>query len=179
MPPDDPTAPPPLDASQLRRRTLPDGTEVFTGPLAEQALDAVGARAMTLDRSILVREDLDPSNPEDQALLAHEQHHAAESGGEGAHAEGDEEEAAARAVEAFVLHQRRAQSTDERATGGDAPMAAAPPGARGSDAPMAGYQALLAGGTPHDQIVDRLARGVLDELRRTRDLRQLRGKRWP
>ncbi len=179
MPPEDATAPPPLDASQLRRRTLPDGTEVFTGPLAEQALDAVGARAMTLDRSILVREDLDPSDPEDQALLAHEQHHVSESGGEGEHAEGDEEEAAARAVEAFVLHQHRAQDTEERATGGDAPMAATPPSSRRADGPMAGYQALLAGGSSHDHIVDQLARGVLDELRRTRDLRRVRGRRWP
>lgn len=178
MPPDDaPATPPPPDLSGLRRRTLPDGTEVFTGPLAEQALDAVGARAMTLDRTILVREDLDPSDPEDLALVAHEQHHVEESGGAGAHAEDDAEEDAARAVEAFVLHQRRAAQAGERTTGGDAPMSASASPA--ADDPMSGYQAMLGQGIAHDQIVDTLARAVLDELRRTRELRSFRERRWP
>ena len=62
-----------LDRSQLQRVTVPGGGEAFTGPVASRALDALGARAMTLDRSVIVSEDFDPSKAEDKALLAHEE----------------------------------------------------------------------------------------------------------
>ena len=40
--------------NHLTRRAAPDGGEVFSGGLASRALRAVGARAMTVDRSIIV-----------------------------------------------------------------------------------------------------------------------------
>lgn len=80
------------------------GGEVFTGGLATRALSAIGARAMTVDNSIVVGEGFDATKPEDQALFAHEQYHLQHSGGEGAHDARDTEEIAARAVERMVLH---------------------------------------------------------------------------
>ncbi len=93
-------------APQLSRQTLPGGGEVFRGPLATRALKALGARAMTLDRSIVVGDDFDYGRPEDQALYAHERVHVEQGhdggggGGVGLH---DAEEVAARAAESAVL----------------------------------------------------------------------------
>ena len=89
----------------LRRRQMPDGGDVFTGPMATRALRSIGARAMTMDRQIFVPEDFDPSDPEDAALYAHELHHQMESGGmEDGHSKYDAEEMAAQAIERMVLH---------------------------------------------------------------------------
>jgi hypothetical protein len=93
------------DQAGLYRRQMPNGGEVYTGPTASRALKALGARAFTMDRSIFVSEDFDPSDPEDQALYAHERHHQINSGGDGAaQSYYDGEERAARAVERMVLH---------------------------------------------------------------------------
>ncbi|MEZ4318061.1 MAG: DUF4157 domain-containing protein [Myxococcota bacterium] len=89
---------------------MPDGGEVFSGALSSQALNAVGARAMTMDGDIFVHEGFG-ANPEDQALYAHESVHKQGSGGKqkGDHNHGnDPEEMAARAVERMVLHKARA-----------------------------------------------------------------------
>jgi len=163
------------NAPGLLRRSMPDGGEVVTGPTARRALRALGARAMTMDRTIFVDEDFDVSRPEDAALYAHEQHHARESGGSDAgHGPRDEEEIAARAIERMVLH-RRARGEDLDAVLRDArdgitddPGAAGPadraePEASGAD-PAAAYLALRDAGRSHAEIVDELARHVLDTL---------------
>ena len=86
---------------------MPGGGSVYRGEVASRALKAVGARAMTVDRSIIVSEDFDPARPEDQALYAHEQYHVEHSGGEGGHSVRDAEEVAARATEAMVFHRAK------------------------------------------------------------------------
>ena len=43
----------------LQRRSMPGGGEVWEGPLASKALKALGARAMTVDSSIIVGDDFD------------------------------------------------------------------------------------------------------------------------
>jgi hypothetical protein len=99
-----------LDRDELTRRTVRGGT-VVQGQLATEALEAVGARAMTLDRHVIVSDDFDPSKPEDQALLAHEQYHARHGDGDGGGGGSnfrDAEEVAARAVERMVLHRAMA-----------------------------------------------------------------------
>ena len=65
-----------LERGELRHQSMASGQGVFRGELATRALEAVGARAMTLDRSIIVGEDFDPGRPTDQALYAHERYHA-------------------------------------------------------------------------------------------------------
>ena len=94
-----------LNRRELRRITLPGGKEAYTGPGAGQALKALNAEAMTVDRSIIVAEDFNPSDAYDMSLYAHEAFHA-EQGRDGAlgHAIHDAEETAARAVEQMVFH---------------------------------------------------------------------------
>ena len=96
-----------LDTSRLSRQSMNDGGEVFRGELATRALKAIGARAMTVDRTIIVNDDFDPSTPEDQALYAHEQYHVEQGdghGGGGGENFRDAEEIAARAAESMALH---------------------------------------------------------------------------
>lgn len=89
----------------LHRRTMDDGGEVFSGPVARRALRSVGARAMTMDKTIIVDDDFDPTDPEDQALYAHERFHQMESGGMDHPSDmHDAEEVGARAIERMVLH---------------------------------------------------------------------------
>lgn len=90
----------------LSRRGMADGGSVYTGPLARQALRAVGARAFTVDNSIVVDPTFDQSKPEDAALYAHERHHQERSGGDGGNVAGahDTEEKQAIAIEEMVLH---------------------------------------------------------------------------
>lgn len=170
----------PDDANQasrgLRRRSIEGQGEVWSGPVADEALAAVDARAMTMDRTIIVADDFDPNDAEDQALYAHEAHHQRHSGGEGAPDEGhDAEEKAAQAVEAMVLH-RRAAGDDFREilheieagspAAEDAHDRAGPPDAtaeRGHD-PMLAYRALRAKGWSHESIVRQLTQHVLREV---------------
>jgi hypothetical protein len=174
------------DRGTLRRQAMADGGEVFTGTTASRSLEAIGARAMTVDRSIIVADDFDPNKPEDQALYAHEKYHLDHSGGEGSHAERDAEEIAARAVERMVLH--RARGTGDGAALGSPLAPGAGPAAGGShgtgvnaggdpkpETPeerlQRGYAALRAEGYTHQAIVDRLAREVVVALDTRRDLR--------
>ena len=90
--------------NHLTRRGMDDGGEVYTGRLASRALRAVGARAMTVNRSIIVDTTFDTSRIEDRALYAHEKVHLEHSGGEAGHQVRDAEEIAARAAEAMVFH---------------------------------------------------------------------------
>ncbi len=150
---------------ELKRRSLPGGGEVWSGPLATEALETMDARAMTLDQSIIVSEDFDPSRATDAALFAHEQYHVAQGDhGAGGHHIHSAEETAARAVEAMVVH--RAASGGEGGGGadtggGDSEQNDAEPQAID---PMGGYSFLRSQGHTHSGVVDELARYVVNEL---------------
>jgi hypothetical protein len=151
----------------LRRMSMPGGGEVFTGDVASRSLKAVGARAMTVDKSIIVSDEFDPNRPEDQALFAHEQFHVEHSGGEGTHESRDAEEVAARAVERMVLHRashggatshEAAHSTPGGgATGGGVSASGTPQNVANNSAAQRGYASMRAQGLSHEQIVERLA----------------------
>jgi hypothetical protein len=172
-----------LDRKALQRKSMPGGGEVFTGEVASRSLKALGARAMTVDRSIIVSEDFDPANPRDQALYAHEMFHVEHSGGEGAHHGRDSEEVAARAVERMVLHRASNQySTSEEyeqpqveAQTGPGPAGPQKAKRKGQeddeDAAKRGYDALKSKGLSHLQIVDQLAHEVLRAVDEGRDAR--------
>ncbi|MBT3219359.1 MAG: DUF4157 domain-containing protein [Proteobacteria bacterium] len=168
----------------LHRVALPGGGEAYKGPLAQRALRAVGARAMTMDKSVFVDEHFDASSPEDQALYAHEVHHQMESGGaDDGHSGHDHEEFAARAIERMVLH--RASDGEDFGTilrdvqtgaGADVAMRAATEtgpqtqtvsgsaDAPEGDDPMMAYQAMRAQGKSHGAIVRELSQFVLKSL---------------
>ncbi len=176
-----------LDNSQLNRVTMPGGGEVYRGEIATRALDALGARAMTVDQTIIVNDNFDPSNPEDQALFAHEQHHVEHGDGEGGGGGDnyrDAEEVAARAVERMALH--RAMSggyeagytsgagggSGDAMSGSDGGGFGAGTGQAGkksgdeSSEPSAdrGYQALVGEGYNHTDIVEELAQRIVKTL---------------
>ncbi len=167
----------------LKRKSVSGGGEVFTGPLASRALKSLGARAMTVDRSVIVAEGFDESRAEDQALYAHEQHHVANSGGTDEHGTRDAEEVAARAVERMVLHRHAAggiesheagHATGSGAFGGSVNKSRA----AGSDVPgegqpnaSRGYERLKAEGLNHIDIVEKIAREVVKGMDEARDSR--------
>lgn len=186
------------DRSQggLSRRTMPGGGEVYSGPTATRALQSLGARAFTMDRSIFVAEDFNPEDPADAALYAHERHHQLNSGGDGA-AQGfyDTEELAARAIERMVLHRSEAgedfgailrdvnaniyrherdvvlrdKVSGTESTGGGGKNSS------GSDEAQRAYKALLAQGKDHRQIVNMLADQIVAELSQTNEIQRLQG----
>ena len=88
----------------LSRKAMPDGGHAFTGSLANQALKAVGARAMTMDGDIFMADGAEQSE-DFWAEYAHERHHQENSGGADTgdhnHA-GDAEELGARAMERLM-----------------------------------------------------------------------------
>ena len=155
----------------LSRRSMPGGGEVFEGPLASRALKALGARAMTVDSSIVVGEGFDPSRPESRALFAHEQVHQQGSGGAGSHVARDTEEVAARRAERMVLH-RAAEGGTEAGGALEGGSTSSPPAGENAGAassgtapsPERGYQALAAQGLTHDDIVAQLTKACLDTL---------------
>ncbi len=161
----------------ISRATMPGGGEYFQGPLASRTLKTLGARAMTVDSSIVVGEDFDPGRAESQALFAHEQVHLESSGGQGAHFLRDAEEVAARAAESMVLH--RAAAGDAPAPSAD-PAETAPPADADDSAetprpgPQEGYRALAGQGLSHADIVEKLARACLDKLEEQEDTNSLR-----
>jgi hypothetical protein len=159
----------------LQRRSVPGGGEVWEGPLASRALKALGARAMTVDSSIIVGDDFDPSAPESQALYAHERYHQEVSGGAGSHEGLDAEEHAARTVERMVLHRAASGGTEAGAALSGAairdvpatPDSGAEPGqgqAERTPDPAKGYEALMAQGMSHVDIVDHLASACVGSL---------------
>jgi len=164
----------------LQRRTVPGGGEAFSGELANRSLKAVGARAMTVDRSIIVAEDFDPNNPEDQALYAHEQYHLQHSGGEGSNSGHDSEEAGARQVERMVLHRARAGGVESHEAtqtqtggfgGGSGQSKSEIRGrAEGQRESERGYWELHAQGLSHNQIAHRLAEETLRAMDRAREV---------
>ena len=152
---------------------MDDGGEVFSGRLASRALRSVGARPMTVSRSIIVDTTFDTSKVEDRALYAHEKVHLEHSGGEAGHQVRDAEEIAARAAEAMVFH-RSAQSEGGAEIGSSQGSAsassAATVGAQADDdgnakgkrdpSPEDGYRALIALGNSHQDVIEILARKV-------------------
>lgn len=168
------------DASAIHRRGTPDGGEVYSGPVVRQALRAVGARAMTMDNAIFVDEDFDLSNPEDQALYAHERHHQLESGGTDEHSHNDHEEMAAQAIERMVLH--RSASGEDFASimrdveqhGDDAPSVVGAGGGGGTgatesvvvtdDEAQAALASVLASGIGYDQLVRMLGDALIEGM---------------
>jgi hypothetical protein len=187
-----------LERSELRRVAMPDGGEVYRGDVATRALKSLGARAFTVDRTIIVGDDFDPYRAEDAALYSHEMFHVeAGDGGGGGGGENyrDAEEIAARAVESLVLSRVAsggieagyAAGAGSRKGGIQSGESGAGIGARpeGSDStaedddgqPVAekGYDALLAKGMSRQEIVQDLTRRVLrtlDEAAEFRDSRQ-------
>ncbi len=164
----------------LRSTTASHG-DVFQGGLADEALNAVGARAMTMDGEIIVNSNFDLSSAEDQALYAHELYHKKHSGGVAGSTVRDAEEIAARAIEAMVFHKATGGRADALPTNADDLFAQAeniiPPSEgqaqnkgdtkRGSSfqkAPTAidGYKALLQQGKPHAEIVQMLVDILMD-----------------
>lgn len=169
------------ERTRLQRRSMPGGGEVFSGPLASRALKALGARAMTVDRAIVVGDEFDPSKPESQALYAHEMVHQRGSGGQGTHEARDAEETTARAVESMVLHRAMSggyeggympggginapspsnNDTDGRDAG---PQASSEQKKDKPAQPGEGYSELRKQGLSHQAVVDRLARSYLTGL---------------
>lgn len=186
-------------SNQLRRRQMVDGGEVVSGRLADEALDAVGARAMTMDHTIFVRDDFDPDNPEDQALYAHERHHQLQSGGAAEHGGGeDAEEKAAKVIERMVLDRRgrgedfsqimsdvrsgrTATEDNNHLSETNAHESGAPDNTSGDDDkdPMAAYRALRNQGWSHESIVRLLASHVVHELRQGESERDARAAVGP
>ena len=172
------------EKGQLRRVAMNGGGEVYTGEAASRSLKAVGARAMTVDHSIVVSEDFDPNKPEDQALYAHEKVHLEGSGGKGSHTERDAEEIAARAAERMVLHRAKAGGVESHEAPHTATPAQAGHAGHGSHASQAkaragapaqrGYAALREEGDSHHDIVFRLAREVIHALDSRKELRDAR-----
>lgn len=163
----------------LERSSMPGGGEVFGGELASRALKTLGARAMTVDKSIIVADDFSPGRAEDQALFAHEQFHVDHSGGQGAHEARDGEEVAARSVERMVLHRSRSGGTESHEAGHAVPSTGATTASGGNSQPRGGqeteanaqrgYDALLAEGLSRDAILERFAREVLQSIEQSRD----------
>lgn len=165
------------ERGELERSAMPGGGEVFGGDLASRALKTLGARAMTVDKSIIVADDFNPGNAEDQALFAHEQYHVDHSGGQGSHHGRDGEEIAARSVERMVLHRAAAGGGESRpaaaSAGGDGSESSAPHSAERDPAAanaQRGYDALLAEGYSHDAILHRFARQVMESMEQSRAL---------
>ena len=170
--------------NHLTRRDMSDGGEVFSGPLASRALRAVGARAMTVSRAIVVDTTFDTSDVEDRALYAHEKVHLDHSGGAAGHNTRDAEEVAARAAEAMVFHRAAAEGGYEGGhspgrggshspgdKGGGGELAAAPAGANerpesedASPDPERGYFALIDQGYSHADIVHELVQRCVSAL---------------
>lgn len=179
----------------LMRRTMSDGGEVYSGPLARRALRALGARAMTMDHTILVDDDFDESNPEDQALYAHERFHQMESGGAD-HSDDlhDAEEMGAQAVERMVLHRAHAgedfgaimRDVKSGSGAGHTPesIESATPSSAGHGEPLSAeqkaYMAMRKQGKSHFTIIDELARHVVESMEKQEQSAPMRGgtSRW-
>lgn len=155
--------------------------EVYSGDLADEALGALGARAMTVDNEIIVNNNFNANQAEDQALLAHEMLHQEFSGGVAGASMRDAEEVAARSVESMVFHRakngdsnpipRKASellrdSKDVRSGGAESAKANEPGGKNEEPKAEKGYQILKERGFTHEMIVQHLMFKVMDELER-------------
>ena len=168
-----------IGSRNLRNRRV-GHQEVFTGDLADDALNALGARAMTVEDEIIVNNQFNPNQADDQALLAHEMLHQEFSGGVAGSSMHDAEEVAARAVESMVFHRAkngdsnpiprkasellREKDNQEEKANSSANAAENPK----SERPSAeqGFQVLKDRGFSHEMIVQHLMYKVVDELER-------------
>lgn len=167
------------ETPELERRTFSGGAEVFQGGLATQALKAMGARAMTLDHSIIVNEDFDPSKPEHQALYAHERVHDLGSGGRGGDSVRDAEEISARSMERMVLHRATTSGTSGALADPSQVMRDAVDNqdsndtsgkSESKDPTERGYQAMLAEGMEPREIVEKLVKDFVESQDEERSL---------
>ena len=155
--------------------------EVYSGQLADEALGALGARAMTVDNEIIVNNNFNVNQAEDQALLAHEMIHQEFSGGVAGSSMRDAEEIAARSVESMVYHRskngdsnpipRKASELLEDSNtskAGGSESAKTNEAERKNEHPKAekGYQILKERGFTHEMIVQHLTFKVMDEMER-------------
>ena len=166
----------------LRSQAASHGN-VFTGELADEALNAIGARAMTMDDEIIVNSNFNLGSAADQSLYAHELYHKARSGGKAGDKIRDAEEIAARKIESMVFHRAGGGHGDalpdnindlfEEAEQSLAPAAANPDYDKSSTEkgheitsdPNAaqGYIALREQGMTHEEIVQMMVKLLLDE----------------
>ena len=122
------------------------------------------ARALTMDQSIIVSEDFDPTRTEDAALYAHEQFHVQQGDhSAGGHHIHSGEEIAARAIEGMVLH-RSAQEGGGGEAGQGGGGTGKPGQKQAAPSPMGGYSAMMKEGLNHFGVVEELARFVVEEL---------------
>lgn len=167
------------------------GIDVYTGPVARRALEALNARAFTLDEKIIVAPGFDPhGNRDDAGLLTHEDEHRRSSGGSGGGAAGhnDAEEQRARGVERMthhlldqgaslgdVLQEIRSGSSGASALAPTGPGAGQPGAALVSAAliggdkdrdPMAAYLQMRTEGMSHARVVQELKQEVMSSLER-------------
>lgn len=166
-----------MDRNQLKRVNVPGGGEAFQGPTATRALKALGARAMTLDQSIVVSEDFDPNRPEDAALYAHEQLHVDRGGTAATHAVHDAEEVAARATEEMVLHRMASGESAQQIQRSKTPTEAPTPAPSSPTARAIGT--LKAQGQNHRDMVEGLALKVVDRLAEEEERTHNRGAKAP
>lgn len=169
-----------LESRNLRNRRV-GHQEVFTGELADEALGALGARAMTVENEIIVNSHFNPNQAEDQALLAHEMLHQEFSGGVAGSSMRDAEEISARAVESMVFHRSKngdsnpiprkasellqeSKDQKEKTEAADQKSGANPE----ENKPSAekGVQVLKERGYSHELIVQHLMYKIVDELER-------------
>ncbi len=176
----------------LKPVTVPGVGVAYRGPMASRALTALGARAMTVDRHVIVSEDFNPSRPQDAALLAHEQVHVQRGDGGGAsHPIHEAEEIAARAAEHMVFHQMSAgpdmgemdsapAQVIQRAVRGGYGQGGSPQSGTGSQqdqgGPEAVYQALRARGLEREEIIVLLAENIDVQSRADEALSAQRGQ---
>ena len=178
---DDPTPEEDFADRLFRRRNLkrgrgPDGGDVYQGPAATRALKALGAKAMTVDGSIVVSEDFDPSSPDDAALYAHEQHHVAMGGTRATHHVHDAEEEAARAIQQMTFHRmisREAEAGGGGGGGGGGEEAGADEEG-GGDPVAEAYDRLVAQGYSPQQIEQLVAERIVQLLEEKKELGEQR-----
>ena len=185
-----------MDRGAALKKEAASHGDVFSGELADQALDAVGARAMTMDGEIIVNSNFDLSDPEDQSLYAHEMYHNARSGGAAGDKIRDAEEIAARAIESMVFHRAGGGRSDALPTNiedlfqeaetpaspeqsGDRETATDPEKAKadGNPSAVAGYAALRQQGMTHDEVIYMLAQMLLKEHDEQQENQRQRGGR--
>ena len=182
-----------LDRSGVLRKDVASHGNVFSGELADQALDAVGARAMTMDGEIIVNSNFDLSNPTDQAEYAHELYHQARSGGAAGDKIRDAEEIAARAIESMVFHQAGGGRSDAlptniedlfqqaenpakpSATEGETSGTVSAAFENGDPSAILGYQALREQGMTHGEVVYMLTQMLVDQHDQSQDFTRQRG----
>ena len=183
-----------LDRASDLKKTRASHGDVFSGELADEALGAIGARAMTMDGEIIVNSNFNLSDAEDQSLYAHELYHQARSGGAAGNKIRDAEEIAARAVESMVFHRAGGGRSDALPTNiedlfqeAETPAAPAQSGDRepttsphkskqdGTPSAVAGYAALRKQGMTHQEVIYMMTQMLLKEHDEHEEFQRQRG----